>query len=121
MAIELGDANETAARAPALVHVNWREVILFALPAYGLAWAWSSFFLLHYLGDLLTQSTTPTDLVDRLGAGVTLPTMLTPMIAALIMRFFVSREGDFSIGSTASHRSFTSVLACDALLLVWAE
>jgi hypothetical protein len=61
MSTELGGTNETAARAPALVHVNWREVILFALLAYGLAWAWSGFFLLPYLGDLLAQSTTPTD------------------------------------------------------------
>jgi hypothetical protein len=40
MSTELGDTNETAAQPPALVHVNWREVILFALLAYGLAWAW---------------------------------------------------------------------------------
>jgi hypothetical protein len=58
----------------------------------GLAWAWSGFFLLPYLGDLLTQSVTPTDMVERLGPMVTLPTMLTPMIAALIMRIFVSKE-----------------------------
>jgi uncharacterized protein len=111
MASELGDTNETAARAPALVHVNWREVILFALLAYGLAWAWSGFFLLPYLGDLLTQSTRPTDLVDRLGAGVTLPTMLTPMIAALIMRLFVSREGlKGSLGLLRSPKYYLAAL-----------
>ena len=112
MVSEPGDTNETAARAPALVHVNWREVILFALLAYGLAWAWSGFFLLPYLGDLLTQSTTPTDLVDRLGAGVILPTMLTPMIAALIMRLFVSREGlKGSLGLLRSPKYYLAALA----------
>ena len=32
-------------------------------------------------------------MVERLGAAVLLSTMLTPMIAALIMRIFVSKEG----------------------------
>src|SRR5215208_8453390 len=89
----IGDTVRTVAQAPARAHVNWREVILFALLAYGLGWAWSGFFLLPYLGDLLTRSTTPTDMVERPGAVATLPTMLTPMIAALIMRIFVSKEG----------------------------
>ncbi len=80
--MEYGAANRTAGQAPALVHVNWREVIVFVLLAYCLAWGWSGFWLLPYLSTLLTQSTTPTDLVDRLGAEVLLSTMLTPMIAA---------------------------------------
>ena len=87
-----GDAAGTAAQAPVSAHINWREVILFILLAYGLAWVWSGFFLFPYLGDLLTQSTTPTDMVERLGPAATLGTMLTPMIAALIMRIFVSKE-----------------------------
>src|SRR3712207_9299591 len=92
MSAEIGTTAGTTVRAPARVHVRWKEVILYVLMAYGLAWAWSGFFLLPYLGDLLTRSTTPTDLVDRLGALAVLPTMLTPMIAALIMRLFVSKE-----------------------------
>src|SRR3712207_5792815 len=83
----------TETQAPVHVRVNWQEVILFVALAYGLAWAWSGYFLLPYLGDLLTRSTTPTDMVGRLGPAATLPTMLTPMIAALVMRIFVSREG----------------------------
>src|ERR687894_44659 len=93
MATEPNHTNGTAAQAPAHVHIKWREVILFVVLAYGLAWAWSGFFLLPYLGDLLTQSTTPTDMVEQLGAVAVLPTMLTPMIPALIMRLFVSKEG----------------------------
>src|SRR3712207_2759324 len=90
---EVGPTHITAVQAPARVYVNWREVTLFGLLAYGLAWAWSGFWLLPYLGTLLTQSTTPTNMVARLGAMVVLPTMLTPMIAALIMRLLVSKEG----------------------------
>src|SRR5215207_5637589 len=89
----MNNETRTEVQAPVRAHVNWREVIFFVVLAYGLAWAWSGFFLLPYLGDLLTQSTTPTDMVERLGAVTTLPTMLTPMIAALFMRLFVSKEG----------------------------
>jgi len=89
----MNNETRTEVQAPVRAHVNWREVIFFVVLAYGLAWAWSGFFLLPYLGDLLTQSTTPTDMVERLGAVTTLPTMLAPMIAALFMRIFVSKEG----------------------------
>ena len=116
--MEFGDTNGTGAQAPTRTNVNWREVILFALLAYGLAWAWSGFFLLPYLGDLLTQSTTPTDLVDRLGAGVILPTMLTPMIAALIMRLLVSREGlKGSLGLLRSPKYYLAALAIPAVFV----
>jgi uncharacterized protein len=108
---EVGPTNTTAVQASARVHVAWREVVLFVVLAYGLAWAWSGFWLLPYLGDLLTQSTTPTDMVDRLGAGVTLPTMLTPLIAALIMRIFVSKEGlKGSLGLLRSPKYYLAAL-----------
>src|SRR5215212_3561228 len=93
MSTEVGPTNIAAAQTPDRFPVKWREVVLFGLLAYGLAWVWSGFFLLPYLGDLLTQPTTPTDLVDRLGVVSVLPTMLAPMMAALIMRLFVSKEG----------------------------
>ena len=70
MSTELGDTNETAPQPPALVHVDWREVILFALLAYCLAWAWWGFWLFPYLGTLLTQSTTPTDMVVQAGGAL---------------------------------------------------
>src|ERR671911_162783 len=112
MSTEVGPTNTIAVQASARLSVNWREVILFVVLSYGLAWAWSGFFLLPYLGDLLTRSTTPTDLIERLGAGVILPTMLTPMIAALIMRLFVSREGlKGSIGLLRSPKYYLAALA----------
>jgi hypothetical protein len=112
----IGDTIGAAVQAPSRAHVNWREVVLFGLLAYGLAWAWSGFWLLPYLGTLLMQSTTPTDLVDRLGAGVLLSTMLAPMIAALIMRIFVSREGlKGSLGLLRSPKYYLAALVAPAV------
>jgi len=114
----IGDTAGTAAQAPVRAHVNWREVILFGLLAYGLAWAWSGYFVLPYLGDLLTQSTTPTDMLGRLGAVTTLPTMLTPMIAALIMRIFVSKEGlKGSLGLLRSPKYYLAALIVPAVFV----
>src|SRR5215216_2159703 len=116
MSTEFGSTNRTAAQAPALVHVNWGEVILFVLLAFGLAWVWSGFWLLPYLGDLLTQSTTPNNMLGRLGAVTTLPTMLTPMIAALIMRIFVSKEGvKGSLGLLRSPNYYLAALVIPAV------
>src|SRR5215204_6638762 len=107
----MNNETRTEVQAPVRAHVNWREVIFFVVLAYGLAWAWSGFFLLPYLGDLLTQSTTPTDMVERLGPAATLPTMLTPMIAALIMRLFVSKEGlKGSLGLLRSPKYYLAAL-----------
>ena len=110
------DSARTAAQAPARIHVNWKEVITFVVLAYGLAWAWSGFFLLPYLDTLLTQSTTPTNMLGRLGAMTTLPTMLTPMIAALIMRIFVSKEGvKGSLGLLRSPNYYLAALVIPAV------
>jgi hypothetical protein len=118
MSTEFGSTNRTAAQAPALVHVNWGEVMLFVLLAYGLAWVWSGFWLLPYLGTLLTQSTTPTDMVERLGPAATLGTMLTPMIAAVIMRIFVSKEGlKGSVGLLRSPKYYLAALAIPAVFV----
>ena len=65
MSTEPGDTIGTAIQGPARTHVNWLEVVLFGLLAYGLAWAWWGFLFFPYLGTLLTQSTTPTNLVAQ--------------------------------------------------------
>jgi len=116
MSTEFGATAGTAARAPARAHVKWKEVILFGVLAYGLGWVWSGIF--PYLGDLLTESTTPTDMVERLGALAVLPTMLTPMIAALIMRIFVSREGlKGSLGLLRSPKYYLAALVAPAVFV----
>jgi len=112
----IGGIPGAAVHDPARAHVNWREVILFVVLAYGLAWAWSGIWLFPYLGDLLTQSTTPTGLIGRLGAGVLLPTMLAPMIAALVMRIFVSKEGlKGSLGLLRSWRYYLAASVAPAV------
>jgi uncharacterized protein len=117
MSTELGDTNGTVAQAPGLVHVNWREVILFALLAYCLAWAWWGFWLFPYLGTLLTQSTTPTDMVGSAGAAMVLG-MFAPMIAALIMRLFVSKEGvKGSLGLLRSWRYYLAALVAPVVFV----
>src|SRR5215210_6636825 len=50
-------------------------------------------------------------MLERLGAVATLPTMLTPMIAALIMRLFVTREGlKGSLGFLRSPKYYLAAL-----------
>jgi len=118
MSTEVGPENTAAVQAPARARVAWREVVLFVVLAYSLAWAWSGFFLLPYLGELLTQSTTPTDMLEQLGAVTILPTMLTPMIAALIMRLFVSREGlKGSLGLLRSPMYYLAALVIPAVFV----
>ena len=113
---EVGPKNMAAVQVPARVHVAWKEVVLFGLLAYGLAWAWSGFWLLPNLGELLARSTTPTDMVEQLGAVAVLPTMLTPMIAALIMRLFVSKEGlKGSLGLLRSPKYYLAALVIPAM------
>jgi membrane protease YdiL (CAAX protease family) len=118
MSAEIGATAGTAVQAPARVHVKWKEVVLYVVLAYGLAWAWSGFFLFPYLGDLLTRSTTPTDMVERLGPAATLGTMLTPMIAAFIMRIFVTKEGlKGSLGLLRSPKYYLAALAIPAIFV----
>jgi membrane protease YdiL (CAAX protease family) len=118
MSTEVGPKNTTAVQASARTYVAGREVVLFVVLAYGLAWAWSGFFLLPYLGELLGQSTTPTDMVERLGPAATLGTMLTPMIAALIMRIFVSKEGlKGSLGLLRPPKYYLAALAIPAVFV----
>jgi membrane protease YdiL (CAAX protease family) len=117
MSTEPGDTNGTAMQMPARVHVIWREVVLFGLLAYGLAWAWWGFLFFPYLGTLLTQSTTPTDLVAQAGVAMVLG-MFAPMIAALIMRVFVSKEGlKGSLGLLRSWKYYLAALLVPAVFV----
>jgi membrane protease YdiL (CAAX protease family) len=114
MSTGLEATNGTWGQAPSRTHINWREVILFALLAYGVAWVWWGFWLFPYLGDLLTQSTTSPDLLEGAGVGLALAIplgMFAPMVAALIMRLFVSKEGlKGSLGLLRSWRYYAAAL-----------
>jgi uncharacterized protein len=70
-------------------HVAWRNVILFVVFAYGIAWAiWAP--LAPKIVDALKAGHAPTEF--RASGGVVIG-MYAPALAALIMRLFVSREG----------------------------
>jgi CAAX protease family protein len=74
--------------------VQWREVILFTFLAYSLTWIWQGIKILPHLGELLTASKTPADSTVIFGnVYYHILGMFGPMLAAIIMRLFVSREG----------------------------
>ena len=78
----------------ARTHIKWGEVFLFSLLAYGITWAWLGIKIVPHLGELLTASKTPTDSTVIFG-NVYYPIlgMFGPMLAAIFMRLFISREG----------------------------
>jgi membrane protease YdiL (CAAX protease family) len=69
--------------------VRWRHIVIFTALTYALAWgAW--IVMIPHLGRLLGASHTP----DELKApGMVILGMFAPMVAAVIMRRFVSKEG----------------------------
>lgn len=74
--------------------VRWSQVILFSAIAYGFSWAWYGVKLVPHLGSLLAGSTTPTDSTSIFGnVYYTIGAMFGPMVAAIFMCLFISREG----------------------------
>jgi membrane protease YdiL (CAAX protease family) len=69
--------------------VAWREVILFCVLAYGMAWAvWAP--LAPKMLDAIREGRSPGEF--KAGASIVVG-MYAPAVAALVMRLFVSREG----------------------------
>jgi hypothetical protein len=76
------------------LQVRWGEVILFVLLAYGLTWVWQGIKIVPHLGELLSASKTPADSNSIFGNPYYhIVGMFGPMLAAIIMRLFISREG----------------------------
>ena len=99
--------------------VPWREVALFTLFAYGLTWGWHGIWIAPQLGSLLSGPTTPADPAVVYGNSVNfLPGMAGPMLAALALRLFVSREGlRGSLGLRQLKRRYAIALLAPALFL----
>jgi hypothetical protein len=72
----------------------------FSVLAYSLAWALWAPGVMPRLGEILTSAATPQDFDDRFRLTTAL-VMLTPMIAAVIMRVLVSR-GPAALPRTAT-------------------
>jgi hypothetical protein len=75
------------AQAPA--RVAWRHIALFALLSYAIAWALILPFIPNVF-DLISADKTPAELDISI---VPVFAMFAPMVAALVMRLFVSKEG----------------------------
>jgi membrane protease YdiL (CAAX protease family) len=74
--------------------IRWRDAVLFSLIAYALTWGWNAIWIIPNLGNLLTSPVTPADPVAIYGNLLNfLPGMFGPLIAAVVMRVWVSREG----------------------------
>ena len=72
--------------------VRWRDIILYSILAYGLSWAWWAQLVLPRLGSVSLDRPMP-DLANDPALATFAFGMFGPMIAALIMRLFVSEEG----------------------------
>jgi hypothetical protein len=74
--------------------IAWRQIAIFSLLAYLLSWTWFGIKLVPHLPGLLTAPTTPDDYTPIFGSTTWLAVgMFGPLVAAVIMRVFVSREG----------------------------
>jgi uncharacterized protein len=71
--------------------VAWRDVATFSALAYGLSWAWWALIVWPYLGQITLNRALP-NVVE--GGSIRVPLgMFGPLLAAMIMRLFVSRDG----------------------------
>ena len=78
--------------ADASGRVRWRDIILYSILAYALSWAWWAQLVLPRLGNVSLDRPMP-DLTNDPALATFAFGMFGPMIAALIMRLFVSKEG----------------------------
>ncbi len=99
--------------------IKWREVILFTFLAYGLTWTWQGIKILPHLGELLTASKTPADSTVIFGnVYYHILGMFGPMLAAIFMRLFISREGlRGSLGLRQPWRHYLTAVSVPVLFL----
>ncbi|MEW6357008.1 MAG: CPBP family intramembrane glutamic endopeptidase [Planctomycetota bacterium] len=100
-------ADDNASTSVALARVPWREVLMFCVLAYAFSWLWWMPAILAQIRQRLTGMGTTGDPATTMGQlGIAIG-MFGPMIAAVIMRLFVSREGvKASLGLRSSWRCY---------------
>jgi membrane protease YdiL (CAAX protease family) len=100
-------------------HVRWREVALFSLIAYGLTWGWHAIWIGPHIDSLLARSTTPSDATVVYGNHLNaLPGMFGPLLAAVAMRLWVSREGiGGSLGLRQAWQTYAMAVAAPTALI----
>jgi CAAX protease family protein len=106
-----GSTNSTAKSAAG---VAWGHVALFAFLSYAIAWALILPFIPNVF-DLIRADETPAELDISI---VPVFAMFAPMIAALVMRMFVSKEGvKGSLGPLRKWRFYGLALVLPAVLV----
>jgi hypothetical protein len=108
---------EESAVAQAPAGVAWRHVALFAFLSYAIAWALILPFIPNVF-DLISADKTPAELDISI---VPVFAMFAPMVAALVMRLFVSKEGlKGSLGPVRKWRFYGLALVLPAVLVTLA-
>jgi hypothetical protein len=77
---------------PSTPSVRWREILIFIILAYGLSWAWWLALILSGAQTFSNLSQMNSD--EAQAAQITIAIgNFGPLLAALVMRMFISREG----------------------------
>jgi membrane protease YdiL (CAAX protease family) len=96
--------------------VSCRDVAVFTALAYGLSWAWWAPIVWPYLGQITLNRPLP-NVVE--GGSIRVPLgMFGPLLAATIMRLFVSRDGlKATLGFIRSWRYYVVAVAGPAVFI----
>ena len=90
--------------------VGWRDVALYSMLAYAISWAWWAQLVVPRLGSVSLDRPMP-DMTNDPALGMFAFGMFGPMIAAIIMRLFISKEGvRGSVGTARSWRWYAIAL-----------
>jgi hypothetical protein len=96
--------------------VRWRDVIAFSALSYALSWAWWAPLVWPYLRLITLDKPLPN--VVEAGSMPVPVGMFGPLLAALIMRLFVSREGvKRTLGFMRPWRYYAVAVAAPALFI----
>jgi len=97
--------------------VAWMEVVSFSALAYGISWAWWAPLVGPHLRELSITGPLP-NLVEDAGGWRVAIGMFGPLVAALLMRLFVSWEGvRRSLGAKRPTRYYVIALAAPAAFI----
>ncbi len=100
------------------VNVKWKEVILFSSLSYALSWLYWGLGIAPYWGQVSATVQTAEDIQAILGPFGPAIGMFGPMIAAIAMRLFVSKEGlKGSLGLRRSWRYYLLAIITPAIFV----